>query len=52
MQILKNTFKVALQYLFNVVVLFSTVFNLELSFKLKTDPKNVLLKTWKNFRKL
>ena len=46
---LKNTFKVALQYLFNVVILLNTVFYLKLCFKLKIDPKNVcvLLKTLK-----
>ena len=39
--LLKNTFKVALQYLFNVLILFNTVFN----FKLKIDPK---MRTFKN----
>ena len=39
-----NTFKVALQYLYNVVILLKTVLNLKLSFKLKIDPKTCTLK--------
>ena len=35
----KNTFRVALQYHFIVVILLSIVFNLKLGFKLKIDPK-------------
>ena len=38
--ILKHLFKVALQYLFNVLILFNIVFNLKLKFKLKIRPKN------------
>ena len=34
-----NTFKEALRYLFNVVILFNTVFYLKLDFKFKIDPK-------------
>ena len=49
--LLKNTFKVALQYLFNVVIEFNTVFYLKLNFKLKIDQRRVLSKTWKKFRK-
>ena len=46
---LKNTFKVALQYLFNVLYHFNLVFNLKLNFKLNIDPKMHTLKTWKKF---
>ena len=42
-------FKVPLQYLLNVFILFNTVFYLKLNFKLKIDEKCVVLKTWKNF---
>ena len=42
---LKNTFKVALQYLFNVFILFNIVFNLKLNFILKIDQK---MRTFKN----
>jgi len=55
---LKNTFKVALQYLSNVVILLKTVFNLKLHFKLKIDQKTCtfknleeIQKTWKKFLK-
>ena len=48
----------ALQYLFNVIILLNTVFNLKLSFKIKIcRPKNVFInleenqKTWKKFLK-
>ena len=37
--LLKNTLKLAIQYLFNVVILINTVFSLKLNFKLKIDPK-------------
>ena len=37
--LLKNTFKVALQYLFNVIILLNIVFNRKLNFKQKIDPK-------------
>ena len=47
--LLKNIFKVALQHLFNNFILLNTVFNLKLNFKLKVDPKCVLLKAWKKF---
>ena len=36
---LLNTFKEALRYFFNAVILFNTVFYLQLNFKLKIDPK-------------
>ena len=45
---LKNTFKVILQYFFNVFILFNTVS----IFKLEIDLKMWLLKTWKKFEKL
>ena len=35
----KNTFKEALRYVFNVVILLRTVFKLKLNLKLKIDPK-------------
>ena len=41
---LKNTFKVAYQYLFNVVVLLNIVFSLKLNFKLKIEPKTCTFK--------
>ena len=51
-------FKVALQYLFNVFILFNTVSYLKLNFKLKVDPKMCIFnnleeiwKTWKKFLK-
>ena len=44
----KNTFKVAKQYLFNVFMLFNTVFYLKL---LKIDQKMRILKTRKKFEK-
>ena len=34
-----NSFKEALRYIFNVVILFNTVFYLKLNFKLKIEPK-------------
>ena len=45
--LLKNTFKVALQYLLNILILINIVFNLELNFKLKMRT----LKTLKKFGK-
>ena len=54
----KNTFKVFLQYLFNVFILFKIIFNLKLNLKQKIDPKmrtyknlEEICKTWKKFRK-
>ena len=56
--LLKNTFKVTLQHLLNVFVLFNTVSFIEINLKLKIDPKmftfknlEEIWKTWKNFRK-
>ena len=46
---IKNTLVVTFQYLFNIFILFNTVFYLELNFKLKIDQKKVLLKTWRKF---
>ena len=37
--LLKNTFKVALQYPFDAIILFNTDFYLKPEFKLKIDPK-------------
>ena len=55
---LKNTFKVVLQYLFNVFILCNTVCYLKLNFKRKIDPKmrpfknrEEILKTWRKFLK-
>ena len=45
--LLKTTFKVAFQYLLNVVILFKKVLNLKLNFKLKTDQKTCCLKNLK-----
>ena len=47
--LLKNTFEVALQYLFNVLVLLNTVFYLKLKFKLKVDSKT---STFKNLEEI
>ena len=47
--LLKNTFEVAVQHLFNVVILFNTVFYLKLSFKLKIDPKTCTFKNLEEF---
>ena len=49
-----NTFGVALQYLFNVYILFNTVFHLKLNFEIEIDPKTcnfesleeILKNTW------
>ena len=43
--LLKKTFKEALRYLFNVVIVHNTVFDLKLDFKLKINPKMCSLKT-------
>ena len=51
-------FKVALQYIFNVVILLNTGFNLKLNLNFKIDPKTCTIenlkeiqKTWKKFLK-
>ena len=56
--LLIKTVKEALRYLFNVIILFDTVFYLKLNFKLKIDPKRhnlknleEILKTWGKFAK-
>ena len=53
-----KTFEVALQCLFNVFILFNTVFYFKLNFKLKIDPKmctfknlEEILKNWRKFAK-
>ena len=53
---IKNLYKVALENLFNAFILFNTVFNLTLKFKLKIAPKmhtfknlEEIWKTWKKF---
>ena len=45
----KNTFKVFLQYLFNVFILFKIIFNLKLNLKQKIDPK---MRTYKNLEEI
>ena len=49
--LLKNIFKVSLQYFFNVFVLFKTISYLKLDLKLKIDPKMCtfknLVEIWK-----
>ena len=52
MFLLMNIFKVALQYLINVVKLLSIVLKFKLNFKLKIDPKSVLRKPGKIFEKI
>ena len=47
--IIKNTFKVTLQYLFNVFILFFTVSYLKLNFYLKIDPQ---MGTFKNLEEI
>ena len=51
-KLLKNTFKVILQYLFNLYLLFNTVSYIKFNFKLKIDTKMCTLKNlkeiWKN----
>ena len=51
MLLLKNTLKIALQYLFNVVILFNTIFNLQLNLKLEINQKICASNTWKKFKK-
>ena len=47
-----NTFKVALQYPFNIVIPLNTgFFYLKLNFKLKIDPKTCNLKSGENLPK-
>ena len=53
-----NILKVALQYPFNVFILFNAVLSLKLNFKQKIDPKMLIFKnleeiwkTWKEFGK-
>ena len=51
----KNTFKEALRYLVNILILFNRVFYLKLNYMLKIDPKTCNFKTLKevlkNFQK-
>ena len=47
--ILKNTFKIALEYLFNVFILLNTVYYLKLNFKLNIDTK---ICTFKNLEEI
>ena len=47
--LLKNTFQVTIQYLFNVFILINTASYIKLNFKLKIDPK---MCTFKNLEKL
>ena len=49
--LLKNTFKIAWQYLFNVVILPSRGFKFILALKLKKDPKTSILKPVRKFVK-
>ena len=42
---IKYTFEIALQYLFNVFILYNTIFYLKLNFKLKIDPKMCTFKS-------
>ena len=42
--LLKNTFKVTLQYVFNVFILFNTISYIEINLKLKIDPKMFIFK--------
>ena len=49
MLLLRNTYKVTLQYLFNVFILFNTVSYFKFNLKLKIDLKCVLLKICKKF---
>lgn len=51
MFLLKKIFKVILQYLFNVFILFNTVPYIKFNFKQNIDPKMCTLKTWKKFGK-
>ena len=45
----KNTFKVTLQYLFNIVILINRVSYFKFNFKLKIDPKVLTFKNPGNF---
>ena len=47
--IFKNTFKLSLQCLFNVFILFNIVLNLKLNSKQKIDPK---MRKFKNLEKI
>ena len=49
--LLMNTFKVVLQYLFNIFILFHTVLYIKLTLNLKYTQKCVVLRTWKKFGK-
>ena len=49
--LLKTTLKAAEQYLFIVIILLSTVFNLQLNFKLKTDQKKCTFKILEEIQK-
>ena len=49
--LLKNTFKVTLQYLINIFILFNTVSYIEIRLKLKIDPKICTFKNRKKLRK-
>ena len=56
--LLKNISEVALQYLFNVFILYNIISYLKLNFKLKIDLKmcilknlEEILKTWRKFAK-
>ena len=58
MFLLKDTFKVTLQYLFNVLIVFNKVSYFKFNLKLKKDPKmcsfknpEEILKTWKKYLK-
>ena len=51
LQFFLNTFKVTLQYIFNVFIPFNTVFNLKLNFKLKIHPKMHTFKSLEKFEK-
>ena len=48
---IKNTFKVALQYLFKVFILFNTVFYLIFNLKLQINPKMCAYKNLKDILK-
>ena len=48
---LKNTFKVALHFLFNVFILLTQFLTLNLTLNKKQMQKCLLLKTWRKFAK-
>ena len=54
--LLKNTFKVTLQYFFNAFILFNTVSLIEINLKLKIDPKMCTFKNleeiWKTWKRI